>query len=106
MKSTKARDIPLPANACPAYYDRAVKAHGRIRMLASIGTGIGLLYGHPRLALKPVAWSYAASRRVVAKNSKKFEIGVDSPKCPRLYTPHQRGRRAAGDQRVRPCGKK
>jgi hypothetical protein len=37
----------------------------------------------------------------VAKNSKKFEIAVDTLSAPRLYTPQQRGRRAAGDEEVR-----
>jgi hypothetical protein len=40
-------------------------------------------------------------KKIVAKNSKKFEIAVDTLKAPRLYTPHQRGRRAAGDEEVR-----
>ncbi|CCV05209.1 hypothetical protein MESS2_1520001 [Mesorhizobium metallidurans STM 2683] len=41
------------------------------------------------------------AEKFVAKNSKKFEIGVDTLDGPRLYTPHQRGRRAAGDEEVR-----
>ncbi|CDX14390.1 hypothetical protein MPLB_1410001 [Mesorhizobium sp. ORS 3324] len=34
-----------------------------------------------------------AVEKFVAKNSKKFEIGVDGSSGPRLYTPHQRRRR-------------
>lgn len=41
------------------------------------------------------------AEKIVAKNSKKFEISVDTLDGPRLYTPHQRGRRAAGDEEVR-----
>ena len=41
------------------------------------------------------------SAKAVAKNSKKFRIVVDSLEGRRLYTPHQRGRRAAGDEEVR-----
>lgn len=38
---------------------------------------------------------------IVAKNSRKGEKVVDSLEGRRLYTPHQRGRRAAGDEEVR-----
>ncbi|MER8828427.1 hypothetical protein NKH73_26470, partial [Mesorhizobium sp. M0938] len=61
------------------------------RNAAAIGLqrGGGLCYSH-------AAAEVGYRKSFVAKNSKKIEMVVDSLEGCRLYTPHQRGRRAAG----------
>jgi len=44
-------------------------------------------------AARAAGYQKIAAAKFVAKNSKKFEIGVDTLSAPRLYTPHQRRRR-------------
>jgi hypothetical protein len=67
---------------------------------AAIGLrgGVRLCYPH---AAAEVGYRKSAPQSFVAKNSKKTEIVVDTLNACRLYTPHQRGRRAAGDEEVR-----
>lgn len=62
---------------------------------------IGLVVGRHGAAARAVGFEKIAAEKFVAKNSKKFEIGVDGWSNPRLYTPHERGRHAAGGREVR-----
>jgi hypothetical protein len=67
-----------------------------IRNAAAIGLRLG-----GRLCYSHAAAEVGYRKFFVAKNSKKIEMVVDSLDGRRLYTPHQRGRRAAGDEEVR-----
>jgi ABC-type nitrate/sulfonate/bicarbonate transport system substrate-binding protein len=66
------------------------------RNAAAIGLRLGGL-----ALLSHAAAEVGYRKSFVAKNSKKIEMVVDSLAGRRLYTPHQRGRRAAGDEEVR-----
>ena len=70
-------------------------------MQAAIGLAIGWPASRATSSSTVTQRHRKACAAAVAKNSKKFGIVVDSSERPRLYTPHQRGRRAAGDEEVR-----
>ena len=97
-KSTKAEAVRLvcPLHSPPYHARVSAPPWRRARFSAGNGAAIGLHCGAAARGAKPLTLRHAGRRlpgpeKAVAKNSKNFELVVDTRRGWRLYTPHNEG---------------